>query len=55
MSNDFSLTGTGVFDSMDFMNLIADVEEHFNVEVDFSNHDPEFFTTLGGFIHCTKL
>jgi len=54
LSDEFSLTGTGVFDSMDFMNLIADVEENFNVEVDFSNHDPEYFTTLNGFIHSIK-
>jgi acyl carrier protein len=52
INDDFSLTGTGVFDSMDFMNLIADVEEKFSIEVDFSNHDPESFTTLKGFIEC---
>jgi acyl carrier protein len=52
LTDDFSLTGTGIFDSMDFMNLITDVEEKFNVEVDFSNHDPESFTTLNGFIEC---
>jgi acyl carrier protein len=50
--DEFSLTGTGIFDSMDFMNLIADVEEKFSVEIDFSNHDPESFTTLKGFIEC---
>lgn len=52
LKDDFSLTGTGVFDSMDFMNLITDVEETFHVEVDFSNHDPEMFTTLSGFVEC---
>jgi acyl carrier protein len=52
MKDDFSLTGTGIFDSMDFMNLITDIEEKFNVEVDFSNHEPESFTTLTGFIEC---
>ena len=54
LTGDFSLTGTGVFDSMDFMNLIADVEETFQVEVDFSNHDPEIFTTLAGFVLCVN-
>ena len=54
MTDDFSLTGTGVFDSMDFMNLITDVEEKFSVEIDFSNHDPEAFTTIKGFIECIK-
>jgi acyl carrier protein len=55
IDDEFSLTGSGVFDSMDFMNLITDTEEKFGVEVDFSNHDPEFFTTLKGFIECTNL
>jgi acyl carrier protein len=53
--DDFSLTGSGVFDSMDFMNLITDVEERFSVEVDFSNHDPESFTTLNGFIESINI
>jgi acyl carrier protein len=55
ITDDFSLTGTGIFDSMDFMNMITDVEEKFSVEVDFSNHDPESFTTLKGFIECTNI
>jgi acyl carrier protein len=55
ISDEFSLTGSGIFDSMDFMVLIADVESAFNVIVDFSDSDPEQFTTLNGFIECIKL
>jgi len=50
--DDFSLTGSGMFDSMDFVELMADVESAFNVQVDFSDADPEQFTTLQGFINC---
>jgi acyl carrier protein len=55
LGDDFSLTGTGIFDSMDFMNLISDIEETFQVEIDFSDHDPEVFTTLKGFLDCIKM
>jgi acyl carrier protein len=54
ISDDFSLTGSGLFDSMDFMNLIAEVEAQFGVNVDFVGADPERFTTLEGFIECIK-
>jgi acyl carrier protein len=50
--DDFSLTGSGVFDSIDFMDLIASVETAFRVKVDFSDSDPENFTTLSGFVDC---
>jgi acyl carrier protein len=54
IEDDFSLTGSGVFDSMDFMTLIVDVENAFQKEVDFSDSEPEQFTTLGGFVDCVK-
>jgi len=54
IEDDFSLTGSGIFDSVDFVDLIANVESAFNVEVDFSEADPEAFTTLKGFINCIR-
>jgi acyl carrier protein len=54
IDSEFSLTGSGVFDSMDFMNLIAEVEDKFNVEVDFSNEEPTIFTKIYGFVGCIK-
>ena len=29
LESDFSLTGSGIFDSMDILELLTDVEEHF--------------------------
>jgi acyl carrier protein len=55
ISDELSLTGSGLFDSMDFMNLIVEVEEKFLVEADFSDFEPEVFTTFGGFVDCIKL
>lgn len=52
VSDDFHLTGSGIFDSMDFFGLITDAEETFGVEVDFTAYDPQVFTTLGGFVEC---
>jgi acyl carrier protein len=54
ITDEFSLTGSGLFDSMDFMTLIVEVEEKFSVEVDFSEYEPQIFTTLGGFVRCIK-
>ncbi len=54
VNESFSITGSGLFDSMDFMNLIVEVEEKFGVEVDFSEYEPEVFTTIGGFVNCAK-
>jgi acyl carrier protein len=50
IDDSFSLTGSGLFDSMDFLNLINEVEASFKLVVDFSDAAPEEFTTLGGFI-----
>ncbi len=52
LSDDLHFTGSGIFDSMDFFALITDAEEHFGMEIDFTEHDPAEFTTLGGFVRC---
>ena len=54
IDDSFSLTGSGLFDSMDFLNLINEVEASFKLVVDFSEAAPEEFTTLGGFIMNCK-
>jgi acyl carrier protein len=54
VNESFNFTGSGLFDSMDFMHLIVEVEEKFGVEVDFSDQEPKVFTTVGGFARCIK-
>jgi len=51
----FSLTGSGLFDSMDFMDLLAEIETTFRAEVDFSDYEPEVFTTVDGFVACVRV
>ena len=52
LSDELHLTGSGIFDSMDFFGLITDTEDAYNIEIDFTSYDPQVFTTLGGFVEC---
>ncbi|HOV11089.1 MAG TPA: acyl carrier protein [Bacteroidales bacterium] len=47
----FNLTKSGLLDSMAFVNLVADIEKNFNVQVDFEEafQNPDF-TSLSGLI-----
>ncbi|WP_157259666.1 acyl carrier protein [Paenibacillus sp. OSY-SE] len=44
----------GVVDSIGFLELVAQVEQNFEVEMDFEHSDPEQYTKLAGFIQCIK-
>lgn len=44
----------GVIDSLGFLELVAQVEQEFQVEMDFEDADPQTYTTLEGFIRCIK-
>lgn len=44
----FDLFSTGAFDSLGFVSLVTSIEDQFGIELDFSELDPEAFTTLGG-------
>jgi len=50
IDDEFSLTGSGVFDSMDFLELINDVEDRFNVSIELDEASAEEFTTIAGII-----
>lgn len=50
IDGDFDFFDSGVLDSFGFINLMADVEERFQVELDFSDLDPEDFSTLDGLV-----
>lgn len=52
IDDNFSFITSGLFDSMDFLNLMTDVEAAFKITIDFSDADPEEFTVLKGFIKC---
>ncbi len=45
-----NLVGSGLVDSLGFMNLLMKVEDQFELEVDLDSRDPAAFTTLNGLI-----
>lgn len=47
----FNLTKSGLLDSMAFVNLVADIEKNYNIEVDFEEafQNPDF-TSVSGLI-----
>ena len=45
-----SLVGSGLVDSLGFMNILIKIEDRFEVEVDLDDRDPAEFTTLSGLV-----
>ena len=52
LSADFSLTKTGLLDSLAFVNLVAQIENKYYIEVDFEEafQNPDF-TNISGLIN----
>ncbi|HNW88665.1 MAG TPA: acyl carrier protein [Bacteroidales bacterium] len=52
MPDDFSLTKTGLLDSLAFVNLVSQIEKKFNIEIDFEEafQNPDF-TNISGLIN----
>jgi len=49
VDNDFDLVKSGLLDSMSFIDLVAELEEEFKLEIDFElAAEREDFTRLGG-------
>ena len=51
---DIDLIGSGILDSLAFLELVAALESEFNVELDFAELDPERFTTPRGLIEAVE-
>ncbi len=49
VGDDFDLLTSGVIDSFGILELIAAVNAHFGIEVDFEELDPEGLTVVGRF------
>ncbi len=51
LNNDFDLVKSGLLDSMAFIDLVAEAEEKFEVEIDFEQlAESDDFTSLGGLV-----
>lgn len=49
IGDDFDLLTEGVIDSLGIIELIANVEKHIGIKVDFEDLDPENLTVVGPF------
>ena len=49
IDDDFDFLEAGVIDSIGVIEMIAAIEKHFQITVDFEEMDPEEFTILGCF------
>jgi acyl carrier protein len=47
LTDDFDLMKKGIIDSIDLINLVSAIEEHFRIEVDFEDMDTEELTVIG--------
>jgi acyl carrier protein len=47
LPDDFDLHGSGVIDSFGLIELIAAIEERFDISVDFEELDPDELTSIG--------
>jgi len=45
---DLDLVSSGLLSSLEFMELIASIEEKQCVEIDFEEHDPSAYTSIRG-------
>jgi len=50
VGDDLDLLRSGILDSLGLLELIADVNDRFDIEVDFEEVDPEELTVLGPFV-----
>ncbi|MBC7863461.1 MAG: acyl carrier protein [Bacteroidia bacterium] len=47
VSNSTDLVKEGIFDSLSFVDLVADCENEFNIQIDLEKYEPGEFTKLG--------
>jgi len=52
ITRDFNMIDTGVLDSMGFIELVADIEATFHVEVELEAYRPEELSVVSGLMRC---
>lgn len=48
LMTDFDLIRSGLLDSMSFIQFVAELEQHYGIQIDFEKEEPSKFTTLNG-------
>ncbi len=51
IDENISLIESGIIDSMSFINALLEIEEIFNVEIDFENVEIESITSIKGLLN----
>lgn len=54
LNDDISLIDLGVIDSFGFLELTTEIEERTGIIMDFSEADPEDFTSVNGLINILQ-
>ncbi|MBQ4836980.1 MULTISPECIES: acyl carrier protein [Pseudoalteromonas] len=50
INKDESLITTGLLDSMDFITMLMNIENTFDLDIDFEDADPVAFTAINGLV-----
>lgn len=53
MDEDIDFIGSGIMSSLDFISLLSDIEQEFDIEIDFEDYDPSEYSTMSGLISIT--
>ena len=53
--NDFDLIQSGLLDSMQFLELISDIEEHYKMEIDFDKEEISKLRKLSGLVNIIEI
>lgn len=48
IDNNTMLVSTGILDSITFVNILLEIEDYFNIEIDFEDEDFNNLTTIEG-------
>lgn len=48
IDNNTMLVSAGILDSITFVNILLEIEEYFNIEIDFEDEDFNNLTTIEG-------
>lgn len=55
ISDHTRLVGSGLLDSLGFLELLSALETEYRFEIDLSENDPNEFLTMSGFVHVVSL
>jgi acyl carrier protein len=55
LTDNLDLVGSGIYDSMSFLDAIGEIEGRLGMEVDLADLDPDEYTRLGGLVKAFEM